>query len=444
MSSSGSTITGTLHHVDPSTITIGTDSAGVIQTLEDIKTILTAMNENLKVVIGQVSANMSDIATQNVNHNALDKAVTVMERSMLAISSTVSGLAGGASSSSSTPKAPKLSEPAKFDGMDKSKAVSFRVAISHYIRVSYPGTTVDVQIAIIISLLDGKAHEWLEPYLEDDVVKGNTVSWLHDLDDFWTQFNSRFAEQNRTENFRAKLRALKQTKSVQQYFKDFQTYSQGLGYNDVSLRDMFYDGLSLKIKEMLMAQDYDHNAATVSLQTLAEKALKIDQRLEQFASQHGSSKTTSSSGPSSSASGKKGTELSSAAQGAPRDKLTVGDKVYQIDSDGRARKGTISKIGRNAKGQAIPTVKWNTGDSSEASFKNIKKDAYPDTTTVPSVPKNSGPAPMDLDSAGSGKKPTVCSRCGGRGHYASQCPTKTSYSAQEAHLSEDESEKGDL
>ncbi|KAF8748909.1 hypothetical protein RHS01_10498 [Rhizoctonia solani] len=152
--------------------------------------------------------------------------------------------------------------------------------------ISYPGSTVDEQIAFIISCLDGKAHEWLEPYLEEDVVKGNPVSWLHNLDAFWLQFNARWNVQNRTENFRAKLRTLKQTKGVQDYYKDFQTYSQGLGYNDPSLRDMFYDGLSHKIKETLMVQDYDHADASVTLATLAEKALKVDQRLEQFAAQH--------------------------------------------------------------------------------------------------------------------------------------------------------------
>lgn len=141
---------------------------------------------------------------------------------------------------------------------------------------------VDEQITFIISCLEGKAHEWLEPYLEQDIVSGTPVARLHNLNNFGDQFHARWNVSNKTENFRAKFRALKHTKSVQEYFKDFQMYSQNLGYNDVSLRDFFYDGLLVKIKEMLMAQDFDHSHATVTLQALAEKALKIDQCLEAF------------------------------------------------------------------------------------------------------------------------------------------------------------------
>ncbi|KAF8754242.1 hypothetical protein RHS01_06466 [Rhizoctonia solani] len=270
-------------------------------------------------------------------------------------------------------KAPKLATPDKFDG------------------ISYPGSTVDEQIAFIISCLDGKAHEWLEPYLEEDVVKGNP-------------------------NFRAKLRTLKQTKGVQDYYKDFQTYSQGLGYNNPSLRDMFYDGLSHKIKETLMVQDYDHADASVTLATLAEKALKVDQRLEQFAAQHKGS---------SSSSNQSGSNPAPLRQQQPRERPGI---------------------------NCLPIVKWNDGTTMDVTFKTIKKDNHPVTATSTPAPKassssslrNSGPSPMDLDSASSkGKKPIICATCGGRGHYANQCPSK-SYSGHEAHISEDESENGDL
>src|SRR6202022_864035 len=86
-------------------------------------------------------------------------------------------------------RAPKPSEPAKFDGSDKNRAVSFWVAVSHYLRVSYPSSMVDEQITFIISCLEGKAHEWLERYLEQDVVSGSPLPWLPNLIDFWEQFN---------------------------------------------------------------------------------------------------------------------------------------------------------------------------------------------------------------------------------------------------------------
>ncbi|QRW27803.1 Transposon Tf2-7 polyprotein [Rhizoctonia solani] len=416
--------------VDPDSVSIAPSlPAEVSQTLTALKTLIMAVNHNLQVAIGQIHNNTADLATANNSFKTMmvasprwkgkSKPWRILSLLWLVPS-----------------RRPKLNLPEKFDGSNKDKAVSFRVAVSHYLRVSYPQASVEEQIAFIISCLEGKAHEWLEPYLEEDVVNNHPVAWLHSINGFWLQFNARWNVQNKTENYRAKFKTLKQTKSVQDYYKDFQTYSQNLGYNDISLRDFFYDGLSLKIKEMLMAQDYDHNASNVSLENLADKALKIDPRLEQFQAQHkGQTKLLF----------QKGTTSSTGALGnVTRDKLTVGDKVYMIGPDGKARKGTISKIGKNAKGMSIPTVKWNDGTVVESSFKSLKKDSHPvDPSPVQPKSSNSGPSPMDLDSAGKGKKPIVCSTCGGKGHYASQCPSNT-YSGYEAHLSENESENGDL
>jgi hypothetical protein len=428
-------------HVDPSTINLPADNSEVLNTLNQIKNVLLVMNQNLGLAIGHIASDQANIQTLENQGNVHDQHLSNLETLMIAAQANIQRLVtatGATGTSTGGSKKPKLSEPAKFDGTDKTKAVSFRVAVSHYLRVSYPGSTVDEQIAFIISCLDGKAHEWLDPYLEEDEVKGNPVSWLHSLDDFWSQFNARWNVQNRSENFRAKLRTLKQTKSVQEYFKDFQLYSQGLGYNDVSLRDMFYDGLSLKIKEMLMAQDFDHSAATVSLQTLAEKSLKIDQRLEQFASQNKHASTSSQ--PST----KSGASPSTAVpREVPGGKLTVGEHVYQLGSDGKARKGTIQSIS----GKNIPTILWNDGTSGESSFKKIKRDNHPITVPISNPPPPSsskGPGPMDVDAAGKSKQPLVCSNCGGRGHFAKNCPSK-SYSGQGAHISDDEdSEKEDL
>ncbi|KAJ1299947.1 hypothetical protein OPQ81_002615 [Rhizoctonia solani] len=101
---------------------------------------------------------------------------------------------------------------------------------------------------------------------------------------------------------------------------------------------MFYDGLTIKIKEMLMAQDFDHSEASVTLQTLAEKALKIDQCLEQFAAQN----KGTSSGQSGS---KSNTSPLPAAPGSSREKLSVGEKVYVI-VDGKAKRGLSQALAK--------------------------------------------------------------------------------------------------
>jgi hypothetical protein len=434
--------------VDPNTLVIPTDNAGVAPFLQTIKDTLVAINHNLTLLMQNTN---SDLATASQTLQNHDSGISSLDALMVKVMADVAKLQTGsmgtsaastsAAATGGSKRAPKLSEPAKFDGSDKNRAVSFRVAVSHYLRVSYPSSTVDEQIAFIISCLEGKAHEWLEPYLEQDIVSGSPVPWLHNLVDFWEQFNARWNVSNKTENFRAKFRALKHTKSVQEYFKDFQMYSQSLGYNDVSLRDFFYDGLSIKIKEMLMAQDFDHSEATVTLQSLAEKALKIDQRLEAFQAQNKTSHSSSTSVSKSVAS-----PSAAAPTGNARDKLTVGEKVYMIGSDGKAKKGTIQAIGKNGKGATVPTVKWNDGSSGEATFKSLKKDAHPVTTPAAkpanASSSNTGPAPMDLDAAGKGKKPVICSNCGGKGHYANACSSKP-YSGQGLE-SDNESENGDL
>jgi Retrotransposon gag protein len=224
--------------VDPSALVIPTDQAQLPQFLQELKNSIVAINHNLALLMSNISG---DLATSNAALQNHDEGISNLESSLVKVVADMAKLSGPGSAGSSSlfRKSPKLSEPTKFDGSDKNKAVSFRVAVSHYLRVSYPGATVDEQVAYIISCLEGKAHEWLEPYLEQDVVSGSPVSWLHDTKEFWEQFNARWNVSNKTENFRAKFRSLKQTKSVQDYFKDFQTYSQNLGYNDVSLRDFF-------------------------------------------------------------------------------------------------------------------------------------------------------------------------------------------------------------
>ena len=90
------------------------------------------------------------------------------------------------------------------------------------------------------------------------------------------------------------MRSLIQTGGVQEYYKDFQTYSQGLGYNNVSLRDMFYNGLMIKIKEMMVSQNYDHTSHTY--EEVATKALEIESQLDAFKAQQKQHQSTSSGG----------------------------------------------------------------------------------------------------------------------------------------------------
>ena len=153
------------------------------------------------------------------------------------------------------------------------------------------------------------------------------------------------------------------------------------------------------------------------------KALQINSCLDAFKVQN---KATSSNTGSNS---KIGNKLSTATLGVPGNKLSIGDHVYQLKGN-KAVKGKIVKVGKNAKGKETLMVQWDDGTSSAVKFKSLKLDSYPSLGTTPSpVPKPSslsGPVPMDLDSATTGKSKGVftCHNCGGRGHMAAQCPSK--------------------
>ncbi|KDN33947.1 hypothetical protein RSAG8_12958, partial [Rhizoctonia solani AG-8 WAC10335] len=448
---SGSTSTSPFIPVDLSLITIpqpSSDSTVVVQCLNELKDAIVSINHNLALAIDGIKNNKSEIDRDQHDVTLLNTAntnilvdLTTFQGALNGVITTVTALGGTGGAGTSTgaaasaaPRKPKLQEPAKFDGTDKNKAVTFRVAVTYYLHITYPLASVDEQIAYIQSCLEGKASEWLDPYQEQDVVLGSPVAWLHNVTDFWTEFNSRWNVQNKKENNRGKLRQLTQTKSVQEYHKDFQTYSQGLGYNDISLRDMFYDGLAIKIKEIMVLQDYDHTMVTFA--ELAARAMLIESRLDAFKAQNKTASTSKSEGKSSTAS-----------SGSPGTKLTVGDDVYMM-KDNKVVKGKITKMGKNSKGKSTPTVKWDDSTTSDVKFKALKKDNYPSSTSPnpvpPSKPSSSsqGPGPMDLDSAEASKS-NKCFNCRGRGHIAAKCPSKKGLSGaaiSEAGSSDSENE----
>jgi hypothetical protein len=73
---------------------------------------------------------------------------------------------------------------------------------------------------------------------------------------------------------------LSQTRTVQEYLQDFQSYAAPLNYNDETLHDMFYEGLKPKIGETMVLQDFDPLDPNTTFEVLTDCALRIDQRLE--------------------------------------------------------------------------------------------------------------------------------------------------------------------
>ncbi|QRV91152.1 Retrotransposon gag protein [Ceratobasidium sp. AG-Ba] len=307
-----------------------------------------------------------------------------------------------------------MAAPNKFDGTKREEAVAFRIACSRYIATNMPTHTDEQKIAFITSYLEGTASEWVNAFEEQRYINNVAVPWLSNLAQFWTEFGRRYGDVNRSENHRALLRKLKQNKTVQEYVTQFNLYASGLGYNDAALRDQFYDGLSDEIRNSMIAQNYDptaHNATEV-----ADRALEIDRHLISF----GGKKTSNASTNKSSNSSAKNTTTTS-NNTSTQERFSRNDRVYMIGTDGRAKKGQITKIGQGIGGRIQPTVKWD-GEPNEVrlQFRDLKKDTKP----VSTPPPKKDPDAMDLDNAGKGKKPVICNKCGGKGHWANQCPSK--------------------
>ncbi|KAG8731073.1 hypothetical protein FRC10_002060, partial [Ceratobasidium sp. 414] len=156
----------------------------------------------------------------------------------------------------------KTTKPDKFDGSKKHKAVDFCIACTQYLRSAYQDVDGEQQVDWITSDLEGPAHEWLGPVLEQDLT--TPVPWLKDVDLFWTEFNKQFGKVNKKYHYCTKLWKLSQSNNVQDYLQDFQTFAAPLGYDDTILQDMFYDGLKDEVKNAMMAQLFEHDGATTT------------------------------------------------------------------------------------------------------------------------------------------------------------------------------------
>ncbi|KAF8751864.1 Retrotransposon gag protein [Rhizoctonia solani] len=285
----------------------------------------------------------------------------------------------------------KFAKPNKFSGK-KEDALNFIISCQAYIRAKGANRSHEEKILWVTSYFEGAAKDW------------------------------HYVDTNRDEKYRQKWNNLWQRALVQEYTREFQQYSVSLGYSDETLRDKYYDGLKNDIKDIMLSTMFQWRRATA--QQVYDKAEEIANHIESTRLSNPSAPTTRSISTA--------VPTSTPSPTPTRTRLNVGDNVYMIDpTTRRAKKGAITSIVRTTSGN-MPNVRWN-GETKDTMipFPSLKKDERPAAAApvkpiiapTPVLASNSkGPGPMDLD--GRGFANLTCHVCGGKGHFARNCPSK--------------------
>ncbi|GAB1524409.1 hypothetical protein RhiTH_007563 [Rhizoctonia solani] len=130
---------------------------------------------------------------------------------------------GTATTSQAPPPAPtssssdlKFAKPNKFSGK-KEDALNFIIACQAYIRAKGANCSHKEKILWVTSYFEGAAEDWVCPYKERKVFRGEAVPLLEDIDVFWAEFTKHYVDTNCNEKYCQKWNSLRQKASVQEY-----------------------------------------------------------------------------------------------------------------------------------------------------------------------------------------------------------------------------------
>jgi hypothetical protein len=331
--------------------------------LVSMKTSMSDIYQKLADIEGQVALTRTELDDHKNNsrtfHKYYEKQLTGAYNMVTEVQDQVAKIPTSNSGSSHQPPPPppqhtpkntstsqgdlKFPKPNKYSGK-KEEALTFIMACNSYLESKGTGVADEEQINWVCQYLEGTALEWIQPYRERFFLKKESVPFLENVQAFWAEFSKHFVDANCDEKYRLKWNSLKQTKSVQEYIKDFQQYLVVLNYSDSILRNKFYNGLKKEIKDMMLSTMFNWQNSTA--QQVYDKAKEIDNHLEAYKSTTPLHSPTHSSSTSSSTARANTSTTSSNSSPSPCTRLSIGDPVYMIDpTTRRAKKGVIESIG---------------------------------------------------------------------------------------------------
>lgn len=141
------------------------------------------------------------------------------------------------------------------------------------------------QVLWAVTLLEGKALNWIEGFLEDYLVwsdkngvinerkaEDTTIKIFGTWEGFVTEIKANFGVMDERKEAERAIEALRQKGSATAYTRDFQRYSTRTEWGDEALSYAYRKGLKDFVKDELLR----YSGTTDTLETLIEAACKID------------------------------------------------------------------------------------------------------------------------------------------------------------------------
>ena len=149
-----------------------------------------------------------------------------------------------------TPKEPKINSPAPFKG-NKAESEEFILKCQAIFDICTRTYHDDkTKLAFVFNLLQGDAYQWVKPAL---LTKEKKPAWVITWRDFQLEFLKYFSDSDIKEVSRQRLKSLKQVGSVSSYATEFKKYALYLDCTDETLRQAFFDGLTLDVQDRLLS-----------------------------------------------------------------------------------------------------------------------------------------------------------------------------------------------
>lgn len=179
--------------------------------------------------------------------------------------------------------------PSKFKG-EKSDTQCFLTSLRSYLQSNEDTyDTEEKRLGLCFSLMEGKAGQWIEPYMEETLNKpadnleddDKENYYMTELKTFLDRFKDMWFSQDEAADTRAKMEKLYQgSKSVAEYTSEFSLLTGPTEYDVTYLQERYRKGLSHEIRSTIGGWDHDMTTYT----KVRDAAFKAESQKEEFTS----------------------------------------------------------------------------------------------------------------------------------------------------------------